>query len=54
MKNVLFKISVAILCLMFGMLIVISFADPENGKKFAVIIAILLVTFLTILKTFED
>lgn len=54
MKNILFKIAVITLCLMFGILIIFSFADPENSKIFAVIIALILITFLTILNIFKN
>jgi hypothetical protein len=39
---------------MLGCLILISLAIPENGKIFAVIIAIISVTFLAILKFDEN
>lgn len=54
MKEKLFKIAFYILCLMLGTLMVISLMMPENGKIFAVVIALLLVTFLAIIKFDED
>ena len=54
MKNKLYKIAFYILCFMLGCLILISLAMPENGKIYAVIIAIISVTFLAILKFDEN
>ena len=54
MKEKLFKIVFYILCLMLGCLMLISFFEPEKGKIFAVIIAIILVTFLAIEKMYKD
>lgn len=50
MKEKLFKIVFYILCFMLGCLMLISLMMPENGKIFAVIIALILVTFLAIIK----
>lgn len=50
MKEKLFKIVFYILCFMLGCLMLVSLFEPENGKIFAVVIALLLVTFLAILK----
>ncbi len=49
-----YKIAFYILCFMLGCLILISLAMPENGKIYAVIIAIISVTFLAILKFDEN
>lgn len=54
MKNKLFKIAFYILCFMLGCLMLVSLFEPENGKIFAVVIALILVTFLAILKIDED
>lgn len=54
MKEKLFKIVFYILCFMLGCLMLISLMMPENGKIFAVIIALILVTFLAIIKFDED
>ncbi len=50
MKEKLFKIVFYILCFMLGCLMLVSLFEPENGKIFAVVIALLLVTFLAIIK----
>ena len=50
MKEKLFKIAFYILCFMLGCLMLVSLFEPENGKIFAVVIALLLVTFLAIIK----
>ena len=50
MKEKLFKIVFYILCFMLGCLMLISLMMPENGKIFAVVIALILVTFLAIIK----
>lgn len=50
MKEKLFKIAFYILCFMLGCLMLVSLFEPENGKIFAGVIALLLVTFLAILK----
>lgn len=50
MKEKLFKIAFYILCVMLGCLMLVSLFEPENGKIFAVVIALLLVTFLAIIK----
>jgi hypothetical protein len=54
MREKLYKIAFYILCFMLGCLTLISLAMPENGKIFAVIIAIISVTFLAILKFDEN
>lgn len=54
MKEKLFKIVFYILCFMLGCLMLISLMMPENGKIFAVVIALILVTFLAIIKFDED
>lgn len=54
MKEKLFKIVFYILCFMLGCLMLISLYEPQNGKIFAVVIALLLVTFLAIIKFDED
>lgn len=54
MKNKLYKIAFYILCFMLGCLMLVSLAMPENSKIFALVIAILLVTFLAILKIDKD
>lgn len=54
MKEKLFKITFYILCFMLGCLMLISLMMPENGKIFAVIIALILVTFLAIIKFDEN
>ena len=54
MKEKLFKIAFYILCFMLGCLMLVSLFEPENGKIFAVVIALLLVTFLAIIKFDED
>ena len=54
MKQRFYKIGFYILCFMLGCLMIVSLAMPENGKIFAVIIALILVTFLAIIKFDED
>ena len=54
MKNKLYKIAFYILCFMLGCLMLVSLAMPENGKIFAVVIALILVTFLAIIKFDKD
>ena len=54
MKEKLYKILFYILCFMLGCLMLVSLAMPENGKIFAVVIALILVTFLAILKFDEN
>ena len=54
MKEKLFKIVFYILCFMLGCLMLISLMMPENGKIFAVVIALILITFLAIIKFDED
>jgi len=54
MKQRFYKIAFYILCFMLGCLMLISLAMPENGNIFALVIAILLVTFLAILKFDEN
>jgi hypothetical protein len=53
MKEKLFKIVFYILCFMLGCLMLVSLMMPENGKIFAVVIALILITFLAIIK-FDD
>lgn len=54
MKEKLFKIVFYILCFMLGCLMLVSLMMPENGKIFAVVIALILITFLAILKIDEE
>lgn len=50
MKEKLFKIIFYIICFMLGVLMLISLMMPENGKIFASVIALILVTFWAIIK----
>lgn len=50
MKEKLLKIAFYILCFMLGCLMLISLMMPENGKIFALVIALILITFLAIIK----
>jgi hypothetical protein len=54
MKEKLYKIVFYILCFMLGCLMIVSLAMPQNGKIFAVVIALILITFLAIIKFDED
>jgi hypothetical protein len=54
MRKKLYKIAFYILCFMLGCLTLISLTIPQYGKIYAVIIAVISVTFLAILKFDEN